>query len=80
MKTNTRLKIGQVVQLHPEETLNKAFAGCLMTITEAKDWGAQGYVQALGNTRDAPGGQAYYRARWEEMEQLHGDIAPWVAE
>ena len=43
-----------------------------MTVTEPKAFGAQGFVQALGEARDAPGGQAYYRAKWEEMEPTGG--------
>jgi len=63
----SELTIGDVVQLNPETCRNAAFAGCFMTVTEPKSWGAQGYVQALG--RDGkPGGQAYYRAKWDEME------------
>ena len=41
-------KEGDVVQLNPETVKNKMFAGCLMVVTEPKSWGAQGYVQALG--------------------------------
>ena len=48
-----------------------------MVVTEPKAFGAQGYVQALGEARDAPGGQAYYRATWAEMEET-GGFAPWV--
>jgi hypothetical protein len=43
------------------------FAGCIMIVTEPKLWGAQGYVQALG-TNGERDGQAYYRAKWDEME------------
>ena len=71
------LKIAEIVQLVPGETRNEAFSGCLMVVTEPKSWGAQGYVQGLGEARDAPGGQAYYRAKWEEMEPT-GGFAPWV--
>lgn len=59
-------KIGDVVQLGPK-TKNKIFAYCFMTITELKDFGAQGYVQSVGENREN-GGQAYYRASFEEME------------
>ena len=63
----TQLSLGDVVQLSPETCRNQMFAGCFMTVTEPKSWGAQGYVQALG--RDGkPGGQAYYRAQWNEMD------------
>lgn len=67
---------GDIVQLNPETTRNRMFAGCLMVVTEPKNFGAQGFVQALGENGE-PGGQAYYRARWEELEQTGGK-AQWV--
>lgn len=67
--TATTLEVGQVVQLSPETCRNKMFGGCMMTVTEPKSWGAQGYVQALGEDGKM-GGQAYYRANWEEMEHV----------
>jgi hypothetical protein len=54
------------------------FAGCMMTVTEPKGWGAQGYVQALGHD-GKPGGQAYYRATWEEMSPKIGTTW-WIVE
>lgn len=71
------LKAGMVVQLDPVTTRNPMFAGCMMTVTEPKTWGAQGYVQALGENGE-PGGQAYYRAKWEEMEIV--GQAQWMVE
>jgi predicted transcriptional regulator len=71
------LEIGQVVQLDPGTVRNRMFAGCFMTVTEPKSWGAQGYVQALG-ANEKPGGQAYYRATWEEMTPAIG-VAVFVA-
>jgi len=65
-----------VVQLAPT-VKNPMFAFCMMTVTEPKPWGAQGYVQALGED-GKPGGQAYYRANWEEMELV--GFAEWVSE
>lgn len=61
------LGVGDVVQLSPFDTKNEMFAGCFMIVTELKKWGVQGYVQALG-TNGEIGGQAYYRADWEEFE------------
>lgn len=75
MKPRT-IEVDDIVQLSPEGAGNRAFAGCLMVVTEVYSWGAQGYVQALGGTCATPGRQAYYRARWEEMEPT-GGIAPW---
>lgn len=69
------LKVGDVVQLSPEVG-NPMFAGCMMVVTEPKSWGAQGYVAGLGED-GKPGGHAYYRAKWEEMEYV--GIAWWVA-
>lgn len=70
------ISTGDIVQLNPETTRNRMFAGCLMIVTEPKSFGAQGFVQALGENGE-PGGQAYYRARWEELEQTGGK-AQWV--
>lgn len=71
------LLAGDIVQLHPEKCRNPMFAACLMVVTELKSWGAQGYVQGLGENGKQVG-QAYYRATWEEMERTGGK-APWVA-
>ena len=72
----SKLEEGEIVQLNPEAVGNPMFAGCMMVVTEPKTWGAQGYVQALGED-GKPGGQAYYRAKWEEMEPV--GRAEWVA-
>lgn len=69
------LKLRDIVQLNPHTVKNTMFGGCMMVVTEPKPWGAQGYVQALGADGQI-GGQAYYRATWEEMEET-GGIAPW---
>lgn len=68
---------GTVVQLNPETVRNQAFAACFMVVTEPKSFGAQGYIQGIGEDRDSWGGQAYYRANWEEMEII--GTAEWVA-
>jgi len=70
------IKKGDLVQLNPETVGNKMFTACIMVITEPKPWGAQGYVQAFG-VEGGRGGQAYYRAKWEEMELV--GHAEWVA-
>lgn len=67
MKPGTILEPGDVVQLDPDACRNRMFAACMMTITEPKAFGAQGFVQALGENGEM-GGRAYYRAQWEEME------------
>jgi len=71
------LEVGTVVQLNPQTVQNKAFSGCFMVVSEPKAFGAQGYVQALG-TREEAGGQAYYRANFEEMEVV--GRAQWAIE
>jgi hypothetical protein len=76
MDKDPTLKAGDLVQLSPE-CRNPLFSGCIMTVTEPKPWGAQGYVQALGSGDEKPGGQAYYRAEWQEMERT-GGVAVWV--
>jgi len=53
------------------------FAACFMVITEVKSWGAQGYVQGLGQD-GKPGGQAYYRAKFDEMVKV--GKAEWVVQ
>lgn len=78
MQATELLKIGDIVQLNPNTVRNKAFSGCFMTVTEPKNWGAQGYVQALGENRETSGGRAYYRAEWEEMEFV--GQAEWIIE
>jgi hypothetical protein len=75
MMEKSELQIGQIVQLGPNAG-NPAFTYCLMVVTEIRVWGAQGFVQALG-TRDEIGGQAYYRAKWDEMEPT-GGFAVWM--
>lgn len=70
------LKAGDLVQLNPELVGNKAFSACIMVVTDVYEWGVQGYVQSLGETREHPGGQAYIRVQWPEME-LVGE-AEWV--
>jgi len=55
---------------------NPMFAYCFMTVTEPKSWGAQGFVQALGENGE-PGGKAYYRAKFQDMEFVgHAVWAP----
>lgn len=74
--TPRELKPGEIVQLSPHDTLDPMFAGAMMVISEPKAFGAQGYVQVLG-TDGEPGGLAYYRATWIEMDET-GGVAPWV--
>ena len=78
MHKGTFLVAGLIVQLSPEPGVckNPMFAGCFMVVTEPKSFGATGYVQALGE-KGKPGGQAFYRANWEEMELCLGGMVAW---
>lgn len=67
MNSDTVLKHGDIVQLNPDFQKNGCFSGCLMIITEPKAFGAQGVVFVPGARGEMPG-QAFYRAKWEEME------------
>lgn len=69
-------KVGHLVQLNPETCRNLMFGACFLVVTDPRPWGAQGYIQVIG-TDDQPGGLAYYRARWEEMELV--GAAEWIA-
>lgn len=68
------LQPGDVMQLSPE-CRNPMFAGCMMTVSDPKSWGAQGYIQMTGRG-GKPGGAAFYRAMWDEMESV--GKAAWV--
>lgn len=68
------LEVGDVVQISPETS--SAFAGCFMLVTEPKSFGAQGFI-SMPQARGQMPGQAYYRARFEEMELI--GKAAWMA-
>jgi hypothetical protein len=69
---------GDLVQLSPETCRNPMFRACIMVVTELKPWGAQGYIQGIGED-EQQGGQYFYRAKWEEMETTGGE-APFQLE
>lgn len=75
--TIRKLEPGDLVQFNPETVRNKMLTACIMVVTEPKVFGAQGYVQMAGKDGQA-GGQAYYRAGWDEMEFV--GHAEWVAQ
>lgn len=70
------LQVGEILQLRPDTTRNRMFAACLCVVDEPKAFGAQVYVQGLGENGE-PAGQAYYRASWEELDET-GGRAPWM--
>lgn len=65
---------GDIVQLDPETTGNKALAACLLVVTRTYSWGIQGYVPLTGEDQEHPGGQAYYRAPWGTFEPTGGTV------
>ena len=75
MTKHPNIKPGTVVQLSPNADYPR-FARCMLTVTEVNVWGCLGYVQGVGKN-SKPGGQAYYRARWDEMELVGSAV--WVA-
>jgi hypothetical protein len=81
LETAKRVNIqkNQVFQLHPKLTRNQMFAACLFIVTEPKYFGALGYVQSLG-INGRPGGQAYYRATFEELVPLENGLCPFILE
>jgi hypothetical protein len=63
------MNIGDIVQIRPGKEM---FGACMVTVTEIKAWGIQGYVQSAG----VPG-QQYVRVKTEDFE-LTGGKAVWV--
>ena len=62
---------GDLVQVNPSV---ETFGGCIVVVTEPKEWGVMGYVQSAG----VPG-QQYIRLKFEDIEPTGGK-AVWVAE
>lgn len=75
-KPEFKIPAGAVMQIRPDFK-TKCFRGCLLTVTEAKDWGVQGYIQGVGATFEDAGGQYYLRPTWDEIE-LTGGVAIWI--
>jgi hypothetical protein len=78
MEQTSDVEVGDIMQLNPDPAItgNPMFCACMFVLTELKPWGAQGYVQGLGENGE-PAGQAHYRARWSEMEPT-GGRAVWI--
>lgn len=55
---------GDIVQVDPSV---KIFGGCMVTVTEVKSWGIQGYVQSAGVE-----GQQYIRLKFADIERTGG--------
>jgi hypothetical protein len=65
------IEIGDIVQVDPSKAV---FGGCMVVVTEVKNWGIQGYVQSAGVE-----GQQYIRLPYEEIEQTNGK-AIWMVQ
>ena len=63
------IEVHDIVQVNP---LKEMFGGCMVVVTELKDFGIQGYVQSAG----VPG-QQYVRLKFEDFEPTGGK-AVWV--
>jgi hypothetical protein len=63
------LKVGDIVQVTPDKEM---WGGCMVVVTELKNFGIQGYVQSAG----VPG-QQYIRLNFDEFE-FTGGKAIWV--
>jgi hypothetical protein len=62
------VRVGDVVQIDP--TVDGHFAGCLLTVTEVKSWGVQGFVKVPAS------GEAYYRCPFGQIARV--GRAEWV--
>lgn len=64
------LEPGEIVQLAPTSRDGfDHFGGCLMVVTEAKSFGAVGYVKNAGHAIEMP-----FRAPFEDMEPTGGRV------
>jgi nanoRNase/pAp phosphatase (c-di-AMP/oligoRNAs hydrolase) len=65
------LEVGDIVQVNPDKDV---FGACMVTVSEIKAWGIQGYVQNAGQE-----GQAYIRLKFGDFEHTGGK-AVWMAQ
>jgi hypothetical protein len=63
------MNVGDIVQIRPDKEM---FGACMVTVTEVKPWGVQGYVQSAG----VPG-QQYVRVKTEDFKHTGGK-AVWI--
>lgn len=76
MTDERKFEAGDIVQLGGEDVGNPMFRHCMLTVTDVRQWGVMGYVQALGEG-GKEGGHAFYKAGWDEFEAT-GGRAVWV--
>lgn len=67
---NPGISVGDVVQIDPEH--DPVFGACLLTVSEIKSWGVQGYVQLPKHPAAV---QAYYRVPFENIARI--GVAEW---
>ena len=66
-EANTPFEVGEIVQMKPGFRDDGVFDYCMITVTEPKGFGGQGFVQ------DATAeGQAYIRFRFDQVERTGG--------
>ncbi len=66
-----KVEVHDIVQVEPNLEM---FGGCLVVVTELKEFGIQGYVQSAGIE-----GQQYIRLKTDQFEPTGGK-AVWVAQ
>lgn len=64
-------EVNEIVQVRPDFD---TFGGCLVVVTEVKEWGVQGYVQSAGVL-----GQQYIRLKHADIARTGGK-AVWIVE
>lgn len=69
MTSQETLQVDDVVQIDPVTQADGFFAGCFMTVTEVRPWGAQGYV-LMPRSRGEQPGAAYVRVKHEHMVRV----------
>lgn len=78
ISTNTisSLEVGDIVQVNPH-VIPDLHAG-LLIITQAEEWGIQGYLAIPRTNEEQPGGNAYYRLEHGTFKKV-GHCA-WIRE
>lgn len=61
------VQAGSVVQLNQNAPGGPTYVGCFMIVTEAKAWGAEGYLQVPVGGGKSPE-RVPFKAQWREME------------
>ncbi len=72
------LKPGDVVQLRPDygHPDRQCFGGCLLVVTEPKEFGCQGYITGPGESFTESARHYYLRPSWEDIEYV--GFAEWI--